>query len=289
VLDAPAIPIEFASEFVQWPLPMNLTASSAGSAYLLAFENTFEGRAAVYAVNSAGVSSGPTHEATDTRAPALASDGSAHLLAYIASGEVNAKRFDVAGQPIDSSPLVLSSTSSNKDGTVAGWCGASYLVVWQDDRNGALDLFSSRARANGTVLGAEQPLITVAGDQKNAALAWNGQSCLLVWHDERSGSAELWAARVSSKGSVIGSAFRVSSGLTGEARVAWDGKHHVIVWGDGKAARVSAYGSVVDTTPFSIASGIANPVVASVGGGKSLVVYERSERVYARVISGRRR
>ncbi len=175
--------------------------------------------------------------------------------------------------------------------------GGSLLVVWQDDSGSDLDIRAVRVDSGGTVLGAGAfDVCTATGDQSWPAVASDGTDFLVVWQDERNATAEIWAVRVASDGSVVApGAFLVSTGVGLEscpdvAYTGWTGFEYLVVWQDSRAggtdwniygARVDVGGTVKDAGGLplvTVAGNQDNAAVAS-DGGDALVVYRDANNV----------
>ena len=96
------------------------------------------------------------------------------------------------------------------------------------------------------------------GSQAGLAVGFDGTNHLVVWSDARGGTGQdLYGARVSKAGVVLGSAPIVISAASGDevaAAVAFDGTNYLVVWQDSRGstgrdiygARVSPDGTVLD-------------------------------------------
>ena len=173
----------------------------------------------------------------------------------------------------------------------------SHLVVWQDDSGSDLDIRAARVDASGTVLGTTFDVCADAGDQSCPAVASDGTGWLVVWQDERSGTAEVWAARVASDGTVVApGAFVVSNGTHREmlpdvTHTGWTGFEYLVVWQDERntattgwdiyGARVDAAGTVKDAGGLALITVAGNQDDAAVAsdGVDALLIYRDSNDV----------
>jgi hypothetical protein len=127
-----------------------------------------------------------------------------------------------------------------------------------------------------------------SGSQAGPALGFDGAAHLVVWSDGRGGMGQdLYAARVSKAGVVLGSEPIVISAAAGDevgAAVAFDGANYLVVWQDQRGstgrdiygARVSPDGTVLDPGGFAISSAPEHQVEPAVAfdGTSYLVVWE---------------
>jgi hypothetical protein len=172
----------------------------------------------------------------------------------------------------------------------------AFFVVWQSGRlapgklregpkyNG--DIVGCRVDRTGKALETAPFVICGAPDlQELPRVAWGKDCFLAVWQDLRNNRDwDVYAARVSGDGKVLDpDGFLVSGGKHNQAkpRVAWDGKTFLVVWQDRRSgknyatytARVSDKGEVLDPDGVLIEEKSYDPVVASAGAGRSLVIF----------------
>lgn len=78
------------------------------------------------------------------------------------------------------------------------------IVVWEDNRNGNLDIFSQKINKNGTLAWTSQgvPICTAAGDQSTAKnVPDNKGGCVYAWEDLRNGNIDIYAHHLFQSGS----------------------------------------------------------------------------------------
>jgi MYXO-CTERM domain-containing protein len=257
--------------------------------------------------------------------PAIASDGLRYLIAWHDDGQIRTRRMAASdGALLD--PFVMSAGWVQTTGRVAVTADTApvadnrtFLVVWSADTT---LLHGRLVRAKlGSMITPEIKLAHSADHVEPAATS-DGSTFFVVW---RSGYANymgnIYGTRVDPlSGAMLdnvspnGGRLLVGSGPFGQQAhpsVAWDDKNYLIVWRDVRAGienRADVYGSRVQSdglpldAPASTGFLIANdmlavnggnyPVVASSGGGQSLVAYQRAifdadefgSRLRARVI-----
>ena len=186
------------------------------------------------------------------------------------------------------------------------------IVVWEDGRSGAQDIFAQRLDGSGNQLWAAD--VRVHSDSGTAY--WNGHAvamdgsgnAIVVWSDDREGSDNIYAQRLDASGNKLWSAdVRVSSysGVAWQHRpaVAMDGSGNVIVvWedcrnqcGDVYAQRLDRSGNRlwVDDVRVNSDSGTAVqfwPAVSVDGGGNAVVVWlylqSGTTDIYAQKLDG---
>jgi len=128
---------------------------------------------------------------------------------------------------------------------------------------------------------------TAAGDQTHPALAFDGTNYVVVWQDLRSGTADIYGARVATDGTVLdGTGFAVSTATGAQEwpAVAFDGTNYLAVWQDKRGgpyadiygARVAKDGSVVDAAGIAISTAANEQLAPSLDfdGWKYLVAWQ---------------
>ncbi|MFY0521906.1 hypothetical protein ACN28I_01400 [Archangium gephyra] len=102
-------------------------------------------------------------------------------------------------------------------------------------------------------IGMDDPVNGPADNsQYNPAIAHNGTSFLVVWHDYRnSGSYDIYGARVSNTGTVLDTTgIRISNAINWQyaPAVTHDGTNFLVVWHDSRGGNYDIYGSRVSNT-----------------------------------------
>jgi hypothetical protein len=233
-------------------------------------------------VSAAGSVLDPTGIAISTAAdwqsvPAVAWDGTSFLVVWrdhrsgsFFEPDIYGARVSGTGSVLDPTGIAISTATDEQSLPAVAWNGANFLVVWSDHRSGTnYDIYGARVSATGSVLDATGiPVSAAANSQSSPAVAWNGTNFLVVWDDWRSGSCcDVYGARVSGAGSVLdaaGLAISTAAGGQTEPELAWNGTNFLVVWQDGRSGgfveadiygtRVSAAGSVLDSTGIAIST-----------------------------------
>ncbi|MEO0216645.1 MAG: FlgD immunoglobulin-like domain containing protein, partial [candidate division WOR-3 bacterium] len=167
--------------------------------------------------------------------------------------------------------------------------GTNYLVVWEDYRNGSSPMiYGARVAQDGTVLDNAGIFISpgTPGAQR-PSVAFDGTNYLVVWQDSRSGSTDIYGARVTTSGvllDTLGIPISVLLGRQEDASVAFDGTNYLVVWSDDRdspwpdiyGARVTTDGVVLDPQGIPISTATEWQALPSVsfGGTNYLVVWD---------------
>ncbi|MEO0080107.1 MAG: hypothetical protein ABIK44_05470 [candidate division WOR-3 bacterium] len=165
--------------------------------------------------------------------------------------------------------------------------GTNWLVVWQDKRGDREAVWGARVNSAGVLLDSGNILIADDADARyRPSVAFNGTCYLVVWHDDRNASHDIYGARVTPAGVVLdpegipistaGNAQRypaVAAG-GGDFLVVWQDKRNTASW-DIYGSRVNSAGVVLDTAGIAISTAPRDqeyPQVAS-NGTDYLVVW----------------
>lgn len=184
---------------------------------------------------------------------------------------------DVAGIPI------AAVRGSEQRSPAVAFDGTNYVVAWADARSGQYDIYAARVATDGRVLDPAGIAVTTAtGIQHEPDVAGSGGNSLIVWRDERSGTPDIYAARLAATGSVLdGAGIAVSTAANSQRApaVASAGAGFLVAWQDDRttasdfdvyAARVDSAGQVLDPAGVVVhaeANSQFEPAIASSGTG----------------------
>ncbi|MHB8879804.1 MAG: hypothetical protein ACYC8T_39450, partial [Myxococcaceae bacterium] len=131
--------------------------------------------------------------------PAVAWDGTNYLVVWAderngtTGNDIYGARLSAAGVVQDASGIAISTAAGEQSSPAVAWDGNDYLVVWQDARNFADDIYGARVSAAGAVQDASGIAIsTAASDQISPAVAWDGTNYLVVWQDARNFASDIY-------------------------------------------------------------------------------------------------
>jgi len=160
---------------------------------------------------------------------------------------IYATRVDPSGKVLDPKGIEIAPSKAG----VQGWprvafCRGTFLVVWQDLRNGKdLDVLGARVSPEGKVLdGAPVALADASGNQALPDVASDGQGFLVVWQGIVGDQFHKFARPVSAAGAP-GSAVDLGPGP--QPAIAWGGKDYLLVSADIhlQAARLAPDGKAI--------------------------------------------
>ncbi len=248
-----------------------------GSYYLVTYEDNGASRVKVQVVDSSGTLIGTplilTNATTSQTIPAVASDGSGFLVVWQDGRNSGTDYFDVRGHLIDvdgsgnaslnGTEFMVSPAAESQSWPNIAYGGGTYLVSWTLDpffNANLLDIQAALVSSTGTVSSAID-VNTATGFQgtREAGIAFNGSNFLIVTHDTRSGSGDVYGSRISPSGMLLDGPAATGGILISDnagfgsphrPKVAAGNNGWLVVWGgtDVRGARVSADGMVLDAT-----------------------------------------
>jgi hypothetical protein len=132
------------------------------------------------------------------------------------------------------------------------WNGAGYGLVWNDARDGNLEIYFSRLDPYGETVIGEVRVTDAPVDSFEPSLVWTGGEYAVGWCDNRTGSPEAYFSRLDASGAMLGGEVVLGSCRTnGNASVAWNGFEYAVAWVDAaseiRLARLDDEGVVVGT------------------------------------------
>jgi photosystem II stability/assembly factor-like uncharacterized protein len=106
-----------------------------------------------------------------------------------------------------------SASPFNNTVSVAINSSGNYVVAWEDNRNGDIDIYLQRYDANGTVLGSNIKVNDDVGtaNQQQPSVAVDGSgNYIVVWYDYRNGNNDIYLQRYSTSGVALGTNIKVN-------------------------------------------------------------------------------
>jgi hypothetical protein len=115
--------------------------------------------------------------------------------------------------------------------------GGRFLVTWPDARDGTSnwDIYARLVNPDGTLYGTELPIAAQAENQRETAVAFDGNNFLVVWLSRRAGSTEQWEVfgRFVSPAGVMTTPFQISQTTSASRNpmgLGFDGVNYFVVW-----------------------------------------------------------
>ncbi|MEO0269277.1 MAG: T9SS type A sorting domain-containing protein [candidate division WOR-3 bacterium] len=223
--------------------------------------------------------------------PSVSFDGTNYFVVWVdtrnGSYDIYGARVNTGGTVLDPNGIAISTATGAKLYPSVTFDGTNYLIVWEDYRSGSSDIYGARVSQGGTVLDPNGIAISTAtGYQGCPSVVFDGTNYFVVWHDLRSGSSDIYGARVALDGTVIdpnGVAISTATGYQLFPSVVFDGTNYFVVWEDKRSgssdiygARVNTGGTVLDPNGIAISTATGNQSVPSVAfdGTNYFVVWE---------------
>ena len=195
--------------------------------------------------------------AGDQQSPHIATDDTTAFVVWYdrrngTSYDIYGARVDGDGNLLDPAGILIAHGSSHDPYPAVGSDGTNYLVVWGYRSAGAstYDIYGTRVSKQGELLDAEPFIISDAtGNQTNPSVAFDSTNYLVVWHDTRGGTYDIYGTRVSQDGTVLNPAgISISTAAENQymPNISFDGTNHMVVWADERNATLDIYGSRID-------------------------------------------
>ncbi len=219
--------------------------------------------------------------------PGVTFDGTNHLVVFQDEGQIVGMRVSPAGVVLDPGGFPISSTGTSNFQPAVAFDGTNALVVWRKFDDVLLgDLYGARVTPGGSVLG-EFPILALAGEQRDPALAFGAGNSLVVFTDTSQATSEVRAVRIAPDETVLdptGFDLALNALAEDEPALSFDGTNHLVVWQrqspnfarDVLATRVAPDGTVLDGPALALAATGANHAHPSVAfdGTNSLVSWQ---------------
>ena len=226
--------------------------------------------------------------------PDMACNASECLVAWVdtrVSYRVWARRIGADGAPRDPSSFLVSLEAETSTAPAVATDGTHFVIAWTD---GYGNIFSTRVDPDGSRHTQTAPATVGGSISANGpipiTLAYGGGEYLAIYTAAFDAPRPMYARRIAADGHFLDAApFTIAMATTTAAQtdVVWTGSQFVIVWNVQKGtsqtwvamgSRMLANGTVVDATPFEIASlsGFSNRPQLAYGGNALLLVAGRT-------------
>jgi len=234
--------------------------------------------------------------------PSIACDGTDYLVVWQDSRchpqhDVFCARVNSQGIMLDPAGIHVATVTYDDlqiycNGTPAvAFNGSEYLIIYQDRRNSLeTDIYGARVTTSGAVIDPNGIAISTApGYQRFPCVASNGSDFFVIWEDNRSGTEDIYGARMNQAGVILDpGGIEICSTIGGQRlpTVACDGIDYLVAWQDARdsttnqydiyGARVNMNGVVLDTNGIAILADTAQQIEPSVcyDGTNYFVVWE---------------
>lgn len=124
------------------------------------------------------------------------------------------------------------------------WDGTGWGVVWQDNRDGNLEIYMARLKPDGTKVGAEVRISNSLGVSGYPSIDWNGFQYGISWQDDRGSTRPgIYFAAVNAQGQKNGADLQISSGSGNSTftTALWNGSTYAFAWRDDRDGNTEIY------------------------------------------------
>lgn len=187
---------------------------------------------------------------------------------------------------VDQSPIIIPESNYQGVPSVA-FNGTDYFAVWSDNRTGVSSiLMGTFIDQDGNVLNpAGKLLLESPGNKSEPAMVFDGTNFFITWRDGRNGEDDIYGARFSSNGDLIGGEIVISTAGGDEwgQEVTFDGTNYFVVWNDYRngssdiyGARIDQSGNVLDPNGIAVCNALSSQEYPRVSAGASsyLIVWD---------------
>lgn len=165
--------------------------------------------------------------------------------------------FEITVGAIDGESLITPNDAFNAFSPAMVWTGTQLGMVYYDQRNGADDVFFARAGAGGVRIGVETQISpTDAFISRDPEIFWTGSEFAVIYHDNRSGSYNIYFQRVSTNGAKLGSELRISTAHSSLSSLVWNGTEYAVFFTDNSLGDTNLFMQRIDANSAFIGSAI---------------------------------
>jgi hypothetical protein len=220
----------------------------------------------------------------------------------VARPDIYGGRFlGTTGATMDGTGGFLISETANKERSPAvALCGTNYLVAWTDYINGDsnTDIYGTIISSSGATVASRFVITNRTGNQDQPAVACDGTSFMVVWHDRQTTTDAIYANGISATGAQLNGQGVSLTSASGKApqhpRIAWSAANarYLVVWDD---TATTIYGSSLTSAAVVGAIRQLNPAdgklcsvpdLATAGSGRFLVAWQSIDATGAYDIVG---
>jgi hypothetical protein len=106
--------------------------------------------------------------------------------------------------PLQPSGIPICAAPGDQLAPAAGFDGANFIVVWQDERSGNPDIYAARVNPSGVVVDTMSiPIATTSCIEGEPAIATGAVNSMLAWHRGHSHDYDIYATRIDQAGRIL--------------------------------------------------------------------------------------
>lgn len=120
-----------------------------------------------------------------------------------------------AGGALNGGEFLVTNAVNNQTSISTAYDSGSqtYLVTWQDERNGNRDIFAQLVNDDGSMNGANFPVSTADNDQQNPCVSYDSVNShfLVAWEDYRVWDGDIYGQILNGDGDLVGVNFAINT------------------------------------------------------------------------------
>ncbi len=167
-----------------------------------------------------------------------------------------------------------------------------FIIVWEDERNGNIDIYAQRYSSDGTAVESNFKVNDdiSTGTQWFPSISVDGSGKFFItWQDDRNGNHDIYAQRCSSDGTVVESNFKVNDDISTAIQwcpsISTDGSgNFIITWQDERNGNYDIYAQryssdgIAQGSNFKVNDDIGignqnNPSISTDGSGNFIIAW----------------
>ncbi|OGC07312.1 hypothetical protein A3H38_04505 [candidate division WOR-1 bacterium RIFCSPLOWO2_02_FULL_46_20] len=235
--------------------------------------------------------------------PKLSSDGEdGAIIVWTDQREIKS---DIYGQRIyrngsiawqDNGKPIVKAHGTQENPRILSGASNSWIIIWEDDRSGSIDLYAKKINGVGTTLWEnDMPIVAARESQKSAAAVGTPQgNVVIAWEDSRSGNNDIFAQALSANGAPIWNAAEVTicsaqgSVIQQNAQLALSKNGSiVVVFEDARSGYFNIYAQKIDVSGnlswgsngiavAKVSANQSNPQIVADGAGGAIICWQEN-------------
>jgi len=165
---------------------------------------------------------------------------------------------------IDTS-IVFGNSSDYQGMPAIAFDGTNYLIVWEDDHSGNVNICGTFVDQSGRVLNSYGINITNSSDDHfTPDIAFDGTNYLVVWSEDRNGNQDIIGTRINTEGVILDpQGIQISAAPENQMKpaITFGGAYYFVAWGELEdthiyGTRISPSGIVQDSLGINISDSV---------------------------------
>jgi hypothetical protein len=156
--------------------------------------------------------------------------------------EILLARIDSLGHEIGTERRVTNSAGGSEMSSIV-WTGTTFGATWHDSRDGNWEIYFARLLSDGSRIGSDLRITNDTATSGYPDLIWTGGDFGIFWHDNRSGTWELFQAVINPEGVKVGGDAALTNDPAGSYAVSakWTGTEYGLAWHDDREGNFEIY------------------------------------------------